>query len=92
MELNEIRERIDGIDSSIMKLLKERLDLMPIVAEYKKANSLEIFDPVREEKIIEAKRKMAEEFGINADLVEEIWKRIMDESKEIQKKKLNESQ
>ena len=90
IELNEIREKIDVIDSSIMKLLKERMDLMPAIAEYKKTNGLEIFDPIREGKIIEAKREMAEEFGINADLVEEIFRKIMDEIKEVQKRFLED--
>ena len=92
MELSEIRNRMDEIDSSMMKLLRERMDLMPLVAEYKKANGLEIFDPVREGKIIESKKEMAKEFGVSEDLVEEIFRKIMDESREVQKKKLNESQ
>jgi chorismate mutase/prephenate dehydrogenase len=92
MELTEIRSNIDEIDSSIMKLLKERMDLMPPIAEYKKANGLDIFDPSRENKIIECKREMAKEFGLNEDLVEELFKKIMDESKEIQKRVLDRSQ
>ena len=92
MELNEIREKIDKIDNSIMKLLKERMDLMPDVAEYKKSNGFEIFDLAREDKIIKCKKELAREFGLNPEMIEDIFRKIMDEGKDIQKRQVSESQ
>ena len=46
--IEEIRMRIDEVDTEMRALFEERLDLVYQVAEYKFTNHGEIFDPKRE--------------------------------------------
>lgn len=48
MELKDLRERIDEIDSQIVTLFQQRMDVSKGIAEYKKANSLPVLDASRE--------------------------------------------
>ena len=60
MELNEIRDQIDTIDSQLVQLFCQRMALSAQVADYKKANNLPIFVPARERSILQ---KVAENAG-----------------------------
>ena len=53
MDLNEIREKIDGLDDKILELFIERMKLASDVAKYKAANNMVIFQGDREKAIIE---------------------------------------
>lgn len=53
MNLDELRLEIDKIDSEMIKLFSERMDISAQIAEYKKENNLPVYDPVREEKKLE---------------------------------------
>ena len=48
MELNELREKIDGIDERLCALVKERMDVAAAIAGYKKENGVPVGDPRRE--------------------------------------------
>jgi len=74
MELSEIRQKITYLDTKILSLLDERMELAKQVAEYKKINNLPIFDAERERKILEKIPK----------LYHEIWTEIMHASKKVQ--------
>ena len=51
MELIEIRKNIDRVDSQILSLFLERMELSEQVAEYKREHSLPILNRAREEEI-----------------------------------------
>ena len=51
-ELNDLRNNIDEIDDSIVKLLSERFDVVKNIAEYKKERGLEIFQQDREAAVL----------------------------------------
>ena len=53
MNLGELRLEIDKIDSEMIKLFSERMEVSKQIAEYKKENNLPVYDPVREEKKLE---------------------------------------
>lgn len=53
MNLDELRLEIDKIDSEMIKLFSERMEVSKQIAEYKKENNLPVYDPVREEKKLE---------------------------------------
>ena len=53
MDLKELREEIDGIDETLVKLFVKRMDLSAQVADYKKANNLPIYVPTRERQILQ---------------------------------------
>ncbi len=90
MELSEIRQKLDKIDSEIVLLIAKRLALIPPVAEYKNNNRIPRQQPEREKQIIESKRKIAEENKINPDLIEKIFKDIILEAHEIEKSIMKE--
>ncbi|MBD3245033.1 MAG: hypothetical protein GF335_03510 [Candidatus Moranbacteria bacterium] len=86
MELSEIRKQIDKIDKKLVELIKQRLDLIPEVAQYKLKNNIKRFQKKREAQIISRNRKRAKELKINPDLIEDILKRMIKESHRVEKK------
>lgn len=88
MNLEEIRKKIDFLDENITKLLVERMEITKQVAEFKKENNLPIFQPEREQKVLEKVSALAgEEYGF---YIAEIYKSMMDQSKKNQEKYLSE--
>ena len=49
MDLQDCRKQIDRIDSQLMRLFKERMDVVAQVALYKKEHGLPILDAAREQ-------------------------------------------
>ncbi len=90
MDLQEIREHLDRIDKTIVFMLAERMSLIPKVAEYKKTNGVERFQPEREKEIMQSKRALAEELNLNPDLVEDLFKRIILDAHRIEEKIIGE--
>lgn len=60
MDLNELREKIDAIDTDLVKLFTQRMDIAAQVADYKKENNLPIYVPARERAIL---KDVAEKAG-----------------------------
>ena len=85
MELSEIRERLDRLDNALITILAERMSLIPKVAEYKKENNVERFQPAREKEIFEAKEKIAKELNLNPELVKKIFETIIEDAHRIEK-------
>ena len=48
MDLKDLREKIDGIDSEIVRLFEQRMNISEEVANYKIENNLPVFDNARE--------------------------------------------
>ncbi len=48
MDINELRMKIDKIDSELVDLFQQRMDVAKDIAQYKKNNSLPVLDVVRE--------------------------------------------
>jgi len=51
--LDEIRNKIDAIDAQMRALFEQRMDCIQAVAEYKFNNHGNIFDQIREEKMLD---------------------------------------
>ena len=83
MEINVLREKIDALDSDIVRLLKERMAISAEVAEYKRANGLPVLDKAREEALLE---KISAISGDMSEYTHEIYLEILKQSKEYQKK------
>ena len=52
MDLNEIRDQIDRVDSDILKLFLERMRLGETAAAYKRENELPVLNKAREREIL----------------------------------------
>lgn len=85
MDLNELRAHLDRLDTALVYILAERMSLIPKVAEYKKKNNIERYQPEREKEIIKTKREIAEKVNLNPDLIETIYKEIIKDAHRIEK-------
>ena len=83
MDLSEIRQEIDSVDSQIVELYKKRMGLALEVAKYKIDNNKPILDSSREkEKIEKAKAMVSDNFDKEA--VADLFRQIMASSRKLQ--------
>ena len=61
MTLDELRQKIDQIDTELLRLLNERADVVHEVGEIKKRDGLQIYAPEREDALLQ--RLMARSEG-----------------------------
>ena len=79
MDLNELREQINDIDSQLLQLFEKRMDVCCHIAEYKLANDMKVFHPERERQVIERIRDEAsDDLKSSAEV---LFTNIMDISK-----------
>jgi len=79
-ELGNFRERIDEIDEKIVRLINERLGICKAVAKYKSENNIPMMQPDRVKEVLVKRRKLADELSLNPDLVENIYRLIVEEA------------
>lgn len=48
MDITQLRQQIDTVDQQLLQLFTQRMEISSLIADYKKAHDLPIFDPVRE--------------------------------------------
>lgn len=89
LDLNEIRETIDGIDQKIVELFEERMAVCRKVAQFKIETGKPVLDREREAQKIAALRAMAHG-DFNARSVEELYTQIMAMSRKMQYQILEE--
>jgi chorismate mutase / prephenate dehydrogenase len=79
-KLYQLRAEIDGVDEQLLDLLEKRLKLVNDVGKIKSAEGLPLHDPVREIEMIARHREKAKAKGISPDFIEDILRRLMQES------------
>lgn len=81
MKLEEIREKIDQIDSHLLQALERRMELAFQAAREKK----HIYDPQREKEVLSGIKHRAQGSPwVNEGFVERIFSEIISESRRIQ--------
>ena len=75
-DLNEVRENIDRIDKQIVRLIGERSNFVKQAANFKR-DSNEVKAPQRVEMVIIKVRKLAEEYNVSPDIVEDIYRNMI---------------
>ena len=84
IELELMRKKIDEIDDKLLALFKERLEVSKKIGLLKKKYKMEIFDPQREQEIIDGcTQNISEDEKV---YVEKFLRNLMDISKEVQTK------
>ena len=82
-DMNKLRKEIDRIDSEILRLYEERMDVARKIGQYKIDNDLPVYDAAREdaklEKVFEAVRN--EDY---ADGAAQLFITLMQVSRELQ--------
>ena len=86
-DIEELRKEIDAIDSKLVGLFEDRMDLALRIAMYKKENNMEVLNSSREEQVISKAKEQLRNKNLN-DSVEKFLKCIMQISREIQSEKL----
>jgi chorismate mutase / prephenate dehydratase len=87
-DLDHLRKSIDEIDTSMVKLFLERMDIVSKVAEYKIKNSMEVLDKSREEKILNRYLSKIKDTS-EKERLKEFLIDLMAISKKVQEKILN---
>ena len=59
MKIEELRDKIDSIDTQLVDLLKDRLNVATLIAEYKRENNLPVLDRKRERELLNKVAKYA---------------------------------
>lgn len=96
MDLNTLRDHIDEIDSKLLSLFEQRMELTQQVAVYKKEHHLQIFHPEREQAILNRVEQRVQKkensqaakvfFSVLMDISKCQQKRVISEPSEISQK------
>ena len=80
LDLNEIRNNIDKIDSQLVELFEERMKLTTEVAEYKIETGKKVLDPAREKAKLESVKKLVKNPD-NVHAIDDLFAQIMANSR-----------
>ena len=82
--MKPLRQKIDGIDGRILKLLARRKSVALKIAEYKKRNRLAPVDKKREQAMLKALKAHAKALGLSTAFVNQLFRLILAESRRLQ--------
>ena len=83
-DLQDLRFEIDKIDNELIQLFQKRMDISVEVAVYKKEHNQPVYDPVREQEILEKLSGKAKEE--NKDSIISLYKLLFEISRAGQEK------
>lgn len=87
MDLQQLREGIDSIDSEILSLFKRRMELCKGVADYKKLHDMPVFQGGREQQVIDRIKELTADKNLENGTAA-LFTTIMDISKLLQNRTL----
>ena len=88
--IEELREKIDTLDNTIMEVLTNRMKIIEEIGTYKKQNNITILQPDRWEKILTRVLEEARKNNLSEELVERVFKAIHQASIDRQTDIMNE--
>lgn len=83
MDLVELRKQIDKIDSQLIPLLLDRMEVAKGVAQYKVDNGIPVLNEKREQEILD---NVADKCGEQGEAIKTVFSSIMDASRALQHK------
>lgn len=84
MTIDDIRDRIDRLDSELLRIFNERASLALQIGEIKKGLDLPVYDPTREKRIFA--RMTAENDGpLDDQAIVRLFERVIDESRRLER-------
>lgn len=79
-KLEDLRDRIDELDTKLLSLLANRMEIVRAIGESKKKNGVTILQNIRWNEIVQKRTKQGEEKQLTADFVMKIFESIHQES------------
>lgn len=86
--LEEVRNNIDRIDKEIIMLIAERGNFVKQASKFKK-DSQDVTAPQRVEAVIQKVRHLSEEYGANPDMVEKLYRDMIENFVHIEMNEFN---
>jgi chorismate mutase / prephenate dehydratase len=84
MSLDDLRKEIDQLDSKMVKLIAERVNIAKQIGMEKSKLGMQIEDKYREKLVFEKLRDNAKTQGLSPDHIESIYNKIIDACKNVQ--------
>jgi len=75
--IEEVRDQIDLLDTEILELLGKRYGFVKEVVKYKKPVKASIIAQERFDAVIQNRRILAEKNGLNPDVIEDMYKLLI---------------
>lgn len=88
MSMEDLRKNIDEVDAQIVKLIGERIRIAEEIGKEKKEQRKQIEDRVREGKVLENVKSIAQKENISQEDIEGIYRQIIATSKRIEEIKV----
>jgi len=82
--IQEIRDAIDVIDQEILELFAQRHEYVKEIVKFKSGDEEGIIARERKELVLKQRREWAEEKGLDAEMMEEIFRLLIDKNIQIQ--------
>ncbi|UZD89656.1 chorismate mutase [Cognatishimia activa] len=76
--MEEVRSGIDALDKKLVQLFKERAAFIDRATELKQGNGWPARIPERVEEVVVNARREAEVQGLDPDLIEKLWRQVID--------------
>jgi len=89
--LEELREEIEEIDTEILEAVARRTYVAESIAHVKEERGMEIYDPEREEAVLQRVEERARELELDEDSVRELFETLMSLSKRHQRDRADEN-
>ena len=89
--IEDIREAIDELDRQIITLLGERFKYVKEIVKFKEKTKDSIIAHKRREAVIETRRKLAVENGLDPDVIENIYRSLISHFIEVELDIINNS-
>lgn len=86
--MTELRREIDRLDRELVAMLSERRRYIERAAELKRENGWPARIEVRVEEVVTRARRAAEENALDPDLIEALWRRLIDWSIALEERRL----
>lgn len=76
-DISEVRNEIDNIDKEIIRLLATRFEYVKEVVKYKDGTAKGIEAADRKAAVFHTRREWAEQNGLNPDVIEDIYTKLV---------------
>lgn len=74
--LNECRQQIDQIDTQLIQILAQRMEVVKRIGEHKRRNKLQTLQPNQWQAILDSRKEIAQELELPSELVLDIFEVI----------------